>query len=182
MAASVIGDLLADPQLLLRLNPCLTFERLECLSDGRLRADFANESNGMRLATEIEVLAGTAPARLTLRYATGIKRETRLGVTSIASGARIEVTEVYAAADTSDAESRLGEVDRSLLPWVAALRRHLLREARWGFLPGYAWWSRRFWPSMTPGQRRVAWLLIWTTALEFVVFAAVLAIYLSAGG
>jgi hypothetical protein len=34
---------------------------------------------------------------------------------------------------------------------------------------------------MSPQHRRIAWLITWTTALEFVIFAVVLAVYLSAG-
>ncbi len=41
----------------------------------------------------------------------------------------------------------------------------------------YNWYRERFWLKMPPRQRRIARLIIWTTALEFVVFLFVFVIY-----
>ena len=177
LAADVIRRLLADPQLLLRLNPCLEFERLERLGGARLRLVARNESNCCRIDTEAETV--TSAEQLVLRYANGIKRESRFRIEPAAGGSRLTLTETYAT--PVETASPPPEVDRSLLSWIAALRRHLERDARWGRIPGYRWLAERFWPSMAPRQRRVAWLIVWTTALEFVLFVGVLAIYLAAG-
>lgn len=172
-------ELLADPVLLLRLNPCLDFERIEHGPDGRLHLAARNESNGGRIETGAAVIRNGAPGEITLRYGDGIKRETRILVEPCAAGVRLSITETYAAPN-AEAEPDPAQVDRSLVHWTAAIRRHLEREARFGQVPGYRWLSRRFWPSMSPGQRRVAWLLVWTTAVEFLVFLAVIAVYLAA--
>lgn len=175
-----IGPLLADPELLLRLNPCLEFERLERRPDGHLSFAAGNESNGCRIDTEARVLYRPDGNEVTLSYSTGIKRDARLRLETVPGGARLTISESYATPDAGETERRLAEVDRSLVPWTAALRRHLERNARYGWIPGYRWWSTRLWPSMTPGQRRVTWLILWTTAIEFAVFIAVLGIYLTA--
>jgi hypothetical protein len=180
VAPAAVGRLLRDPRLLLRLNPCLEIEYLEHLADGRLRFAARNESNGCRVAAEVAVAITPAADGLVLDYSDGIKRETRLQVAPTAGGARLELTETYSP-PADDGAVAPAEVDRSLLPWTAALRRHLERDARFGGIPGYRWLAESFWLSMSPRQRRVAWLIVWTTALEFAVFLAVLAIYLAAG-
>ena len=61
--------------------------------------------------------------------------------------------------------------------WGSVIRRYFLRRARWGWLPFYGWFQDQFWLKMPPRQRRIARLIIWTTALEFVVFLFVFIIY-----
>lgn len=175
----VVFALVGDPALVLRLNPCLEFDHLDAGPGGVLRIAAQNESNGRRLDTEARFVADPERRSATLRYARGLKRETRFAVTPVGGGARLTITEVYAPPAEAPTEVA-GEVDRSLLPWTAALRRHLERAARYGRLPGYAWLASRFWPSMAPRQRRVAWLIIWTTAVEFLFFLGVLAVYVAA--
>ena len=176
--ADHIRRLLANPVLLLRINPCLEFERLEQSSRDKLSLAAINESNGCRIATDVRMIDQPSPPQLALHYATGIKRETRFAIEPVAGGARLTITETYGP--PGEGSTSLDEVDRSLLPWTAALRRHLKRGARFGWLPGYARLVEGFWLSMPPRQRRIAWLIIWTTPLEFVLFGAVLAIYLTA--
>lgn len=171
---AVVGD----PVLALRLNPCLEFECLETGPGGVLRIAARNESNDRRLDTAARFSADATGRRATLRYEHGLKRETRFQVTPIEGGARLTITEVYEAPPGGIAVH--DDVDRSLPRWTAALRRHLDRQARYGRLPGYAWLAGRFWPSMAPRQRRVAWLIVWTTAVEFVVFVGVVAVYVAA--
>lgn len=180
----IVSDLLEDPMLLLRLNPCLEFERLERLepaSGMAMHMAVRNESNGCRVDTGVVVVDEPEQSRIALRYLAGVKRESRFQVEPVAGGSRLTITEVYSPPPEGSAEAHLAEVDRSLIPWTAAIRRHSERQARFGFLPGFGWLTRRFWPSMSPQHRRIAWLIIWTTAIEFVIFAAVLAVYLSAG-
>jgi len=68
-------------------------------------------------------------------------------------------------------------VDRSLIPWVNAIRRHLLDRKRWGWLPGWRWWHEGFMAGMAPRQRRIVRMIIWISVLEFVVFLFVAAIF-----
>lgn len=173
-----VCKLLDDPLLLLRLNPCMEFEHLDRLPGGRLSLAAFNESNDCRLVTEVELTHQPEPPQLVLRYAQGIKRESRFQVEATAAGTRLTITEVYATPNTGTTPP--ADVDHSLLPWLAALRRHLERRARYGALPGHRWLTEVFWPSMPPRHRRIAWLITWTTALEFLIFVAVLAIYLAA--
>lgn len=175
--APTVQRLLRDPTLLLRLNPCLEFDSLQRLADGTFRIAAANESNGGRIDTDAACTIDAAGTELVLSYTTGLKRETRIRVENVDSGSRLSVTELYSVPPNGPAMAP-EQVDRSLLPWMAALRRHVRRDRRFGWIPGYRRLAEGFWLSMPPRQRRVAWLIIWTTALEFAVFVAVLAVYL----
>lgn len=171
--AEVIG-LLANCELLFRLNPLYAIERWTPQAGG-FNVVAQNESNGRRIETD--VVAEHAGATLLLRYATGLKQASCFAIESDAAGTRFIVTERYPRiADPQD--PRVAEVDKSLVPWVAALRRHLL--ARWRWLPGWRWWHEKFMPSMPPRQRRIVRLLIWTSILEFAVFIGLVIVLRSA--
>jgi hypothetical protein len=171
LPVEAVGRLLADPILLLRLNPLVTYECLERGSDGSLRIRAHNESNGQPIDTAVTVISSRYPPALSFVYPDGIKRECRLQAWPTPSGAMLRITDVYVS--PADDDDQLKAVDRSLLPWTAALRRHLERDARWGRIPGYRWLANVFWPSMSPSHRRIAWLLIWTTAIEFCIFLGI---------
>lgn len=170
---------LRNLDFVLRTNPCLDFERLLAMPGDSWRIAGYNESNERRFDTVVRRVPGDA-AGFALRYEAGIKRETRFALAPDPNGSVLTITEVYATPAGEGREERLAEIDRSLVPWAAALRTHLLRRARWGGLPGYRWLAERFWLGMPPRQRRVAWLIMWATALEFLVFLGVLAAYVAA--
>lgn len=180
LSAQALHDFTRNGERLLRINPCLEFDRLERTAAGALSICGRNESNGQPFDTAVGIVADPNGQGLALRYGSGIKRETRFDIESVTNGSVLRITEVYATPALNEREQRLPEVDRSLLPWAAALRRFLLRRARWGGVPGYTWLVERFWLGMRPRERRIAWLIVWTTLLEFVVFVAVLAVYLAA--
>lgn len=166
--------LLRDVPLMFRLNPLLAIDRWTPAEWG-FRYAGTNESNGCGI--EASVLVDVAPdmSRVRLRYDVGLKRETELAVEPSEGGARLTVVERYPRiADAAD--PRVAEVDKSLVPWVAALRRHLLARRRWGWLPGWRAWQERFLPMLKPAQRRIVRLLVWASALEFLVFAGLVAV------
>lgn len=166
LAPAELHDFLVDCELLFRLNPLYAIESWAPEAEGfRLAAH--NESNDRRIETAVRIeRTGTA---LLLHYASGLKQATRFGVDPASAGARLVVTEHYPRIDDPQ-DPRVVEVDKSLVPWVAALRRHLLARRRWGWLPGWHWWHERFMTGMFPRQRRIVRLLIWISAFEFAVF------------
>jgi hypothetical protein len=168
---------LLDLERLFRINPWLEFEGIERTAPGRLRLRGRNHSNSQPLEVGVW-LAHSEPGRsLVLRYDRGIKRETRCEIEAAAGGSVLTITEAYDTPSEAQRDEKLKEVDRSLLPWAAALRAYLIDRARWRWLPGHRWYRERFWLGMTPRQRRIVRLIVWTTAVEFVVFLFVFAIY-----
>lgn len=172
LAGEVVEEFLGDVERLFRLNPQLAIERWEQVAGG-FRIGAHNDSNGRDIDTAI--LVEKAAGVLRLRYSFGLKRETRFTVESHAGGAKLVVAERYPRIEDAQ-DPRVAEVDKSLVPWVAALRSHLLGKVRWGWLPGWHWWHERVMLSMVPRSRRIVRLLVWITALEFAVFLAAVAV------
>jgi hypothetical protein len=159
---------LADTELLFRLNPHLEIERWEPLPDGfRLMA--TNELNGRRLETAVR--RADRPQGPVFTYAAGLKRISAFTVEPLAGGTRLILSERYPQI-VDPADPRLVAVDRGLVPWVAALRRHLLARRRWGWVPGWRWWRERFLPGLPPRQRRIVRLILWVSLGEFAIFLA----------
>lgn len=177
---------LLDIERLLRLNPHLEIAdwREEPGAPDALsyRLSALNETNGFR--SEISVRAETVRENTLwginsgyrLVYDSGLKRSTELRIESAAGGSQLTITEHYHPVQ-DETDERLKQVDRSLVPWVAAIRRHLSGTARFGGVPGYRWWTERFMLGMTPRQRRIVRMIIWVSVLEFVVFLFVALIF-----
>jgi len=172
-----------DVQRLFRLNPYLEIQSWETVSGsgrGELhRARWVNEMNGIAGDFELAVVPAKSPPGFRLEYGAGLKRCTEVSVEP-AGGERSTLTlrDIYDTPRGPDREQRLREVDRSLVPWGAAIRRYVQGLQRWGRWPPYRWYMTGYWLRMKPRERRIARLLIWTTALEFLVFLLVLGVFL----
>lgn len=174
-------DFLADVERLFRLNPYLDIQSWESAPQGGFRLRAANEANGCRyeVTARLEVLR--QGAAFTLTYDRGLKRATEFAVEPAGAGSLLTVIDHYHPVDDPQ-DQRLREVDRSLVPWVAAIRRHVRGRARYGRLPAWRWWTERFLLGMPPRQRRIVRLIVWVSALEFLVFLLlVLAFWLERG-
>ncbi|MFH1870522.1 MAG: SRPBCC family protein [Pseudomonadota bacterium] len=176
LAPAVLFEFLADIERLLRLNPHLAVETCQPLPDG-VRFAAQNETSGRRIETLVRVETRQSTRTVVLSYASGLKQATTLMVEAAdGDGCRLVVTEHYPVI-TDAQDPRVAEVDRSLGPWVDAIRRHLLGRRRWGRLPGWRWWHERFLPGIAPRQRRIVRMIVWVSVLEFVVFVFVAAIF-----
>jgi len=174
--ADAMFEFVSDIERLLRLNPHLDIETWQRMPDG-IRLVAQNETTGRCIETAVRIETTPATRSILLSYADGLKRATTLGVESgDGQGCRLVVTERYPSIEDPQ-DPRVADVDRSLIPWVNAIRRHLLDRKRWGWLPGYDWWAGRFMPGMPPRQRRIVRMIIWISVLEFVVFLFVAAIF-----
>lgn len=176
IGADAMFEFIVDIERLLRLNPLLDIASWQRLPDG-MRFAAQNETTGRRIETAVRVETARSLRTIVLHYADGLKQATTLTVEDgDDDGCRLIVTEHYPLiADAQD--PRVADVDRSLIPWVAAIRRHLLGRKRWGWLPGWRWWHEKFLPGMPPRQRRIVRMLVWVSVLEFVVFLFVAAIF-----
>lgn len=163
---------------LLRLNPHLEIARFEVEAEGRYRLEGLNEMNGLAVSCGLTLREAGADG-FRLDYDGGLKLATQVTAAPHAGGALLTIRESYRQPER---EADLAQVDRSLTPWGMAIRRHLLGLARWGHLAPYRWWRERVWLGMKPRERRIARLLAWITALEFVVFLLVLAILVIESG
>jgi len=174
--ADAMFEFVSDIERLLRLNPHLDIETWQRIPDG-MRLAAQNETTGRRIETSVRIETTPATRSIVLTYSEGLKRATTLAVEDGDSrGCRLVIAEHYPVIEDAQ-DPRVAEVDRSLIPWVNAIRRHLLGRQRWGWLPGYRWWTGRFMPGMPPRQRRIVRMIVWVSLLEFVVFLFVAAIF-----
>jgi hypothetical protein len=170
---------------LLRLNPHLQIEAWTeepgpFAPGKRWRLKALNEMNGLRYDVALTLEELEPGSRFLASWDCGLKRALEVSVAPHGDGAAVTLKEHYHSPEGPQREERLKEVDASLTPWGVALRRHLLAQRRWGWLPFYQPLRERFWLSMTPGQRRIGRLLIWVTVLEFAVFLVVVAFFAAA--
>jgi hypothetical protein len=163
-----------DVERLLRLNPQLAIARWTPAEWG-FRVTAHNESNDRAVDVGVLVDIDAATRIINFRYDAGLKQGTRLSVEPAPLGARLVVVEDYPRIE-DPADPRVAEVDKSLVPWVAAIRRHLLARRRWGRLPGWRWWNESFMLRMAPRSRRIVRLLLWISLLEFLVFLGAVAV------
>ncbi|MCR4302699.1 MAG: hypothetical protein NUV63_00535 [Gallionella sp.] len=172
-------------EFLFRLNPYLEIKSWQEDAPGRIypgkkiRLDSLNEMNGMAQTMTLSVSDVQPGISYSLSYDRGLKQNTIFLVESITpDSCRLTVKEIYPSGiSPAEREARLNEVDKSLVPWGAAIHNYFARCARWGWLPFFGWFQDSFWAGMAPRHRRISRLLIWTTALEFVVFLFVFVIY-----
>lgn len=170
LPADQLLEFLAAPERLWRLNPYLAIARWQTMDDGGFAIVASNEANGCQLdvAVRREAMPGEG---FLFTYDKGLKRTTEFRVAPQGEAALLTVTERYAPLD-DPADARAKESDSSLVPWVAALRRHIVARGRWRKVPGWQWWSESFLPSMPPRQRRIVRMIVWLTLAEFVIFVA----------
>lgn len=163
----------ADSERLFRLNPHLEIEGWQPWAPDVNLAGFdltlTNEINGQRLETAVAVTE--LPEGRIFAYAAGLKQATSLRVEAAGTGSRLILIDQYPRIEDPE-DPRVAEVDRSLVPWVAAIRCHLLSRRRWGWLPGWRWWHEGFALGMPPRQRRLVRLILWVGFFEFLVFLA----------
>lgn len=171
-------DYARNVERFLRLNPHLEITRFEGAADGRYRIEGLNEMNGLAVSCGL-TLQDDGANGFRLDYDGGLKLATEVTAAPHPGGALLTIRESYRQPAS---EAELAQVDRSLTPWGLAIRRHLLGLSRWGRLAPYRWWRERIWLGMRPRERRIVRLVVWATALEFVVFLFVLAILVIESG
>lgn len=171
-------DFCRDVGRLLRLNPHLElrawYEAPGPIGPGKhYRLHALNEMTGIERDLALTVDRTDADS-FAIAYSEGAKRALEVSVSPHGAGTALTLREHYDP--DAGAEALAREVDRSLMSWAVAIRRHYIGMQRWGGLPGYRW-ARRFWLGMRPRERRIGRLLIWISALEFVVFLVALAFF-----
>jgi hypothetical protein len=165
-----------DVERLFRINPAYVFRRWENLGDGVFRWAALNESNEREIDTRFSV--ERLPDGLAVTYASGLKTRTIFRVEpGGGASARLVVTDDYSGTPEAEREERMAEVDTSLNSWGYGLHKFLRQWKRWSGLAPWRWYMRRVWQPMRPMARRIVFLLIVITALEFLGFLLVFAIF-----
>lgn len=172
---------LSDLEALYRLNPHLEVISWRPVAGG-FRLVARNELNERQVDSTARVAReeGDQSLRLHLAWSSGLRQATEMSLTADGDGVRLAVIDHYPRVD-DPADPRVLEVDRSLVPWVAAMRRHWLARQRWGWVPGWRWWNERLLPGLSPRARRMVRLLVWISLIEFTVFLVVVVAWRALG-
>jgi hypothetical protein len=171
-------DFLQNTERLFRLNPYLDIRKWEGDSSGkRFHLAALNEMNGVTYDLSIVIESVQPGTGFFFSYDKGLKRALEITLQPGPNGSILTLREHYHAASGENREEQLKEVDRSLIPWANSIRQYLFGLRRWAWFFPYRWYRERFWLGMRPFHRRISRMLIWVTALEFVVFLFVFVIY-----
>lgn len=167
---------LDDVERLFRINSLMVFETWEPAGDGGFRFKARNQSNGQTVDVGVHLEPGEHG--LVVRYAGGLKTSTAFRVEPGAGGtAKLVVTDDYSGIPAAERETRMDEVDKSLVHWARDLHRYMWQWEKWSWLPGWRFYMRRVWQPMRPMARRIAFMLIMITLVEFVMFLFVFVIF-----
>jgi len=170
-----VRELLADLEQIYRVNPLLEIAAFEPGPDGVVRFRARNLENGRDIDTIVHI--DREGDRATLRFEHGLKRRTHLCLEPLRSGSALTITDEYGGVSEPERAARIGEADRSLVPWGHALRLHLDRWHRWGRFAAWRWLVRRLWLPMRPSSRRIVWLIVVISLFEFAAFLVVVAFW-----
>lgn len=161
-----------DLERLYRINPFLEFTSWAQDAPDRFRAEVLNHSNGQRSVMRGQAVRAPDGA-LQVHYAEGLKKSTRFDIQPAPPGSRLTITDEYAPAGPAQAAA----VDRSLHAWGVALKAHLERDRRWGWLPLYRKAMERVWLPMKPSARRITFLVLVIAFADVLLIALGFAIY-----
>ena len=167
-----MAEFCRDLERLYRINPFLEFASWAQEGPDRFRAEVLNHSNGQRLVLR-GLIARMPDGTLRVDYAEGLKKSTRFDIRPAPAGSRLTITDEYGPAGDAQASA----VDRSLHAWGVALKAHLERDRRWGWLPLYRWAVERVWLPMKPSARRITFLVLVIAIADIALIALGFAIY-----
>ncbi len=160
---------------LYRINPYYEFRRWQGTAPNSFHAEFRNLSNTQDVVTDLTVEEDTGG--FVVRYAQGLKKRTVFTIAPAAGGSTLTITDDYAGMSESEKRERIDEVDKSLTAWGAALNAFFRRYKRWSWIAPWRWYMRRVWMNMKPSARRITWLVILITLVEFCFFLFVALIW-----
>ncbi len=174
--AGGLSPFLDDVERLFRINSQLVFENWQSLGNGEYQFEANNLSNGKTVKTGFKAVR--EGDTLTVTYSEGLKTTTTFRLSPKPDGtADLTVTDDYSGTPTAERQARIDEVDKSLIQWGRDLRLYLLAWRKWAWVPGWKWYRRRVWQPMRPMARRICYMLMMITLLEFFAFLMVFTVF-----
>ena len=171
-----LREFLSEPERLFRINSLLEIRHWEQKAPGRIRFEALNLSNGKELESELQLQH--SDDGLEVGYRGLLKTATSFRIEPGESGgALLTITDDYSGTPEAERESRLDEVDRSLMQWGHDLHSYLRSWKRWSWLPPWRWYMTRVWQPMKPSARRITRWILWITAAELAAFLLVFTIF-----
>lgn len=159
-----------DPIRILRINPLMEFHKVEPRPPDSWHLEGQNLANGRKF----DVIFRHYPlddGGWRLEWTGWLKSATELHPEPLSNGrSRLVVIDDYSGSTEEEREARLDEVDNSFTHWGHAIHRYLHNWKRWSWIPGWKWYFNGPWLRMKPSARRISFMLLVITAMEFVLF------------
>ena len=171
-----LRDFCRDLERLYRINPYIEFRIWKETAPGQIYTEFRNLSNQQDYSLNL-TLVPESDSAFSVRYAQGVKAATRFEIQATGLGSSLTITDDYSRLSGEERAQRLDEVDKSLPAWGQAIFDYLRRHKRWGWIAPWRWYMRWVWVPMKPSARRIVWLLVLITVVEFLFFVFVALIW-----
>ncbi len=168
-----------DVERLFRINPMLEFKQWETLGGSSYFMSGRNisQETPFKFSTKLHVSQKTNG--IEIEYEDGIKVHTLIQVEPIVlengkPGSKLTITDSYAELDN---DSKIDEVDKSLVIWATDLQRYFVNWRRWSGVKFWRWYMQRVWLPMKPTGRRITYMLLWISVVEVALIILGVAIY-----
>jgi hypothetical protein len=173
---AILRDFCRDLERLYRINPYLEFRAWKEAAPGQVHTEYRNLSNQQDYNLDL-TLVPESENTFSVRYTQGVKSATLFEIRATDLGSSLTITDDYSRLSAEERAQRLDEVDKSLQAWCQAIFDYLRHQKRWGWIAPWRWYMRRVWVPMKPSARRIAWLLMLITVVEFLFFVFVALIW-----
>lgn len=168
-----------DIERLFRINPMLEFSEWAKLSDTQYRMAARNISQEVPFEIDTEINVEQTTNEIVLNYSKGIKSKTVFIIEPSEYGSKLTITDYYDNLSEKQRQSKIQEVDKSIVNWADYLQRFLITWNKWSKFSLWRWYMKRIWQPMKPTGRRVTYMLLWITLVEIALITLGVGIYLS---
>ena len=179
LSVKELNSFCQDTERLFRINPMLEFNAWKKLSDNNYRMAVKNISQEEPFDIDVEMNVEQQADEITIHYSSGIKKKTVLKIEPSEYGSKLTITDNYDGLSEEELQSKLHEVDKSLINWANYLQRYLITWNKWSKIGLWRWYMKRIWQPMKPAGRRVTYMLLWITLVEIALITLGVGIYLS---
>jgi len=182
LTVDALKDFCTDIERLFRINPMLEFERWDSTSDNHFVFAGRNISQAQPFDFEYELSASKLDDGVRIDYDKGIKSSTTFTIEPVPQGSKLTVTDRYERLPPEQRGEHMSEVDKSLVAWAQYLQQYLINWQRWSRFGLWRWYMRRVWQPMKPAGRRITYMLLWITVVEFALIGLGVGVYFAEYG
>ena len=168
-----------DIERLFRINPMLEFNVWEKLTDNQYHMSVKNISQEIPFEIDVKINIEQTVDEIKIHYSGGIKKNTVLKIEPSEYGSKLTITDSYGGLSEEELQSRIDEVDKSLVNWADYIQRFLITWKKWSKFGLWRWYMKRIWQPMKPTGRRVTYMILWITLVEIALITLGVGIYLS---
>ena len=167
-----------DVERLIRINPFLTINKWEKLGEQHFLLHASNQSQIPSFNIETDLNVFSKSDGLEIHYQQGLKSSTAINIDDTAKGSKLTIVEEYNNLPQQDRLNHLQEVDKSLVKWAEDLQTYLISWRRWSWFSPWRYYKQHVWLRMNPSARRITYILLCISLIEFALIALGIAIYI----